>query len=457
MGLSLARALRLEAHQTAKGTHSRAGGSAAGMSIAFVGAGGKTTAIFQLARQLKPPVIITTTTHLGSWQTPLADRHLIANHPADLERLEPSGVTLITGDLSAGDRLNAVSPDVLLWLHDKSRARGWTLLIEADGARQKALKAPDEHEPAIPAFVDVVAVVAGLSGLGRALSEDIVHRAGRFGEIAGVVPGEAVTPEALVHVLTHPAGGLKGIPGTARRVVLLNQADSPDSQARAHGMAPGLLGAFSAVIVASLEASAVHAVHENVAGILLAAGASERLGRPKQTLDWRGQPFVRAVAATALEAGLKPVIAVTGSGSAEVESALAGVPVMIVRNDNWRTGQASSIHAGVQDLPPSTGAAVFLLADQPQVRFDVIAALLDAHAGGLYPIVAPLVMMERRANPVLFDRDTFPDLLALRGDVGGRAVFSKHAVEYMPWHDDRLLLDVDTEDDYRRLMEDDTL
>lgn len=130
---------------------------------------------------------------------------------------------------------------------------------------------------------------------------------------------------------------------------------------------------------------------------------------------------------------------------------------MIVRNDNWRTGQASSIHAGLQSLPPSTGAAVFLLADQPQVRFDVIAALVETHAGGLYPIVAPLVMMERRANPVLFDRDTFPDLLALRGDVGGRAVFSKHAVEYMPWHDDRLLLDVDTEDDYRRLMEDDTL
>jgi CTP:molybdopterin cytidylyltransferase MocA len=91
------------------------------------------------------------------------------------------------------------------------------------------------------------------------------------------------------------------------------------------------------------------------------------------------------------------------------------------------------------------------------VTFDVIGALVDTHAAGLFPIVAPLVMMERRANPVLFDRDTFQDLIALQGDVGGRAVFSRYRVEFMPWHDDRLLLDVDTEADYRRLVEDDTL
>ena len=100
---------------------------------------------------------------------------------------------------------------------------------------------------------------------------------------------------------------------------------------------------------------------------------------------------------------------------------------------------------------------MFLLADQPQVTPDVIRALVDSHATGLHPIVAPLVMMEQRANPVLFDRVVFPDLLKLSGDVGGRAVFSEQRVEYLPWHDDRLLLDVDTEADYRRLIEDDTL
>jgi molybdenum cofactor cytidylyltransferase len=68
-------------------------------------------------------------------------------------------------------------------------------------------------------------------------------------------------------------------------------------------------------------------------------------------------------------------------------------------------------------------------------------------------ILAPLVLEERRANPVLFDRDTFPDLLQLKGDVGGRAIFDKHRVEYLPWHDDILLLDVDNPQDYDRLKE----
>ena len=67
------------------------------------------------------------------------------------------------------------------------------------------------------------------------------------------------------------------------------------------------------------------------------------------------------------------------------------------------------------------------------------------------------MVIDRRANPVLFDRATFSDLLTLEGDVGGRAVFHKHRVEYLPWHDDRLLLDVDTPEMYQRLIADDTL
>jgi molybdenum cofactor cytidylyltransferase len=85
----------------------------------------------------------------------------------------------------------------------------------------------------------------------------------------------------------------------------------------------------------------------------------------------------------------------------------------------------------------------------------VIRALIEKHAEGLYPIVAPMVL-DRRANPVLFDRVTFFDLATLEGDVGGRAIFHKHRVEYLPWHDDSLLLDVDTPEHYQRLISSDT-
>jgi CTP:molybdopterin cytidylyltransferase MocA len=96
------------------------------------------------------------------------------------------------------------------------------------------------------------------------------------------------------------------------------------------------------------------------------------------------------------------------------------------------------------------GAAIFLLADQPQVPSTILNALTEKHAQTLAPIIAPLVA-GRRANPVLFDRATFPNLMALTGDVGGRAIFSKYPVTYLPWHDESLLLDVDTPEDLLKL------
>ena len=135
-----------------------------------------------------------------------------------------------------------------------------------------------------------------------------------------------------------------------------------------------------------------------------------------------------------------------------MENAIRDLDVKIVRNESWQSGQGLSIVAGVRALPEKIGSAIFLLADQPQIGADVIHALIETHAQNLPAILAPLVLEEKRANPVLFDRVTFPDLLQLTGDVGGRAIFDKHHVEYLPWHDDILLLDVDTPDDYERLM-----
>jgi hypothetical protein len=93
---------------------------------------------------------------------------------------------------------------------------------------------------------------------------------------------------------------------------------------------------------------------------------SLRFGQPKQLLDWRGRPFIQAVAASALEAGLSPVIVVTGAAAESVESAVEALPVIVARNPHWQDGQASSIQAGIAAIPPEAGAAVFLLSDQPR-------------------------------------------------------------------------------------------
>jgi molybdenum cofactor cytidylyltransferase len=126
--------------------------------------------------------------------------------------------------------------------------------------------------------------------------------------------------------------------------------------------------------------------------------------------------------------------------------------VELVHNPDWGEGQSASLRAGLRALNTEAGAAVFLLADQPQVSAGLIAGLIEAHAAGLPPVVAPLVDGQR-ANPTLFDRRTFPDLMALQGDVGGRALFSKYEITWVPWYDPSLLLDVDTMEDYQKLLE----
>ena len=211
--------------------------------ISLVGAGGKTTALFQLARQLAEqkkgsPVIVTATTHLGAWQTSLADQHIIGTDLGVLKNLPSTGVTLITGEIENG-RTTPISQTALSWLREISKDQHIPLLIEADGSRQKSIKAPAEHEPPIPEFTDLVIVVAGLSTLGKPLNAEHVRRPEIFSQLSGLQIDQPITAEAITRVLAHPQGGQKNIPPTARRVALLNQADTPELQSIGGGMARG--------------------------------------------------------------------------------------------------------------------------------------------------------------------------------------------------------------------------
>jgi molybdenum cofactor cytidylyltransferase len=279
--------------------------------------------------------------------------------------------------------------------------------------------------------------------------------------------GEIVTSNSLAKVLLNRNGGLKNIPSNARRIALLNQADTPELQSAARSISGKLIPGYHSVIIASLsgensglasdgaqylqQGDGIHAVIEQIGGIILAAGGSSRFGEPKQLLQWRGEPLIRHVADTALKAGLSPVSVVVGSSAEEVKSALIDHQVRIVNNPEWETGLSSSIKAGITSLPKEVGGVVFMQADQPHIPPAIIERLVEAHEVILSPIIAPQINGQR-GNPVLFDLSTFSDLLSLEGDIGGRALFERFPVQWVPWHDQNILMDIDSPDDYRKFL-----
>jgi len=232
-----------------------------GEVAAFVGGGGKTTAMFRLAAELASDgqhVITTTTTHLGISQLVLAPIHLLAEEvdPARLERaLSQHRHALITGSINP--TLGKATGVSETFIHDLRQLPDLAaILVEADGARQRSFKAPDEHEPAIPTIASLVVIVVGLDVLGQPLKDDFTHRPERIAALAHVPLGAPVTPEMVAEVIAHPRGGLKNIPAGARACVLLNKAESPTAVDAARAIAAHLLQ--SPVIRSVLIGSAQH-------------------------------------------------------------------------------------------------------------------------------------------------------------------------------------------------------
>ncbi len=423
-----------------------------GMRVAIVGSGGKTSTLIQIAKQIGKGVILTTTTHIGASQIDQGMRHIIIRDGEQISiddlNLE-NNITLFTSEPIDEFRSPGPAEYVLNDLADKTKTGKLVMLIEADGSRGIPLKAPANHEPVIPGWVDLVIVVAGCSALGKTFNEQTVHRMIEYQTLAGISPGEVITPEVAVKVLIDKHGGLKNIPYSAEKVLLLNQADTAEIQAAAKKVANLAVGKYDRVIIASMnrqENPKIYARVEPVAGILLAAGGSSRLGAPKQLLEKDGIPLVRQIATTGLNSGLNPLIVITGANQEKIRKALTGLPVKVVENPDWLSGQGTSVAAGVRALPSNTGGVVFLLSDQPFVTEPLIRKIIDEAVTTQKPVIAPLAG-GKRSNPVYFDRITFADLKLLTGDEGGRKLFSKYTLWYFEWHDEKILMDLDTPED----------
>jgi molybdopterin-guanine dinucleotide biosynthesis protein A len=164
-------------------------------------------------------------------------------------------------------------------------------------------------------------------------------------------------------------------------VPLLNKADTETDIERAREIARQMLAASvdSVVVSSMIQDPPVRETWSSTAGIILAAGMSTRFGTTKQALPWEDTTLAAHSVRTALDAGLDPVIAVLGCDAAKVEKALSGLPARIVFNPDYAAGQSTSIRKALDALPCRTGAALFMLADQPLIDADLLKEIIQAH------------------------------------------------------------------------------
>lgn len=186
-----------------------------------------------------------------------------------------------------------------------------------------------------------------------------------------------------------------------------------------------------------------------VAGIVLAAGASSRMGRPKMLVPIGARTLVSTVVGALLDADLPRVVVVLGCDADGIRRQ-ARLPedarLRLTVNEEWASGMASSLRRGLEECGDA-GAALVALGDQAGLTAERVGRIVDGWRPGIRLVVP--VNGRRAGHPVLFDRSLWPELRALTGDVGGRDVVKRHLAEAAlvtagP------LADLDTEEDLRR-------
>jgi molybdenum cofactor cytidylyltransferase len=194
-----------------------------------------------------------------------------------------------------------------------------------------------------------------------------------------------------------------------------------------------------------------------VVAVVLAAGASTRMGQPKALLDFDGAPAIALVLEAACAGGAAAAVVVTAPAAAAVRDQCRGpLPVTAAINEHPERGMLSSLQAALRQLPDTAAAFLIWPVDYPIVPAAEVRRLLDAfsrRASGQRLFIPSFA--HRRGHPVLVDAALAPEFLALREDQTARAVMAPHEGEivYVEAEDDRVLMDMDTPGDYQRCLE----
>jgi len=194
---------------------------------------------------------------------------------------------------------------------------------------------------------------------------------------------------------------------------------------------------------------------KKIAGVILAAGSASRMGKTKQLLPFGKTTLLGQVVEATEKSALHEIIVVLGHEADEIHQTLDLSNTKIIMNKEYAKGQSTSLIKGLENVSPVCDAAMFLLGDQPLVTANIINRLINAFetAGALITIP---YCNDKRGNPVIIARSLFHRLKSLSADIGARDLFDefKESILKVQIPDNAILVDIDTMDDYKKLVPD---
>jgi molybdenum cofactor cytidylyltransferase len=198
-------------------------------------------------------------------------------------------------------------------------------------------------------------------------------------------------------------------------------------------------------------ASLTHGPYVMISAIILAAGQSKRMGRPKMLLPWGNLTVVERVITTFLNAGVNDILVITGGAHDGMQKAMEAYPVRSVQNTEYAAGEMlSSLQLGLSKMPDPTQAALIGLGDQPQIQEDSIRLICEAYQESQSLLIVPSFRM-RRGHPWLVARAFWNEILGLRPPETPRDFLNDHAdqIQYVNVDTPTILADLDTPEDYQ--------
>jgi len=186
-----------------------------------------------------------------------------------------------------------------------------------------------------------------------------------------------------------------------------------------------------------------------IAAIVLAAGISARMGKPKQTIPVSGKPMLEKVLEIYRHAEVDMVVVVLGAHATQVKKGVKFQKETVVLNTLYRNGMSGSLRLGLRAVEEVADAVIVALGDQPFLSPDTIKTLIQVHSRTKAPVVVP-VYHGTRGNPVIFDKSLFPEIKRIRGDRGAKSVVERHrdSLQEVAVEDRGVLADIDTPSDY---------